>query len=98
HTMRKIKYSTTYNLFTPIFLILIAFVWSCDENLKDDLDNVNPYVISYNPVSGVDGVALGSDLVITFDDIVYKGEGKIRITSDIDEANQIIDVNDAAVT
>lgn len=96
--MRKIKYNTTYNLFTPIFLILLAFVWSCDENIKDDLDITNPYVISYNPVSGVDGVALGSDLVITFDDIVYKGEGKIRITSDIEEANQIIDVNDAAVT
>lgn len=96
--MRKIKYNTTYNLFTPVFLILLTFLWSCDENIKDDLDIINPYVVSYNPVSGVDGVALGSDLVITFDDIVFKGEGKIRITSDIDEANQIIDVNDAAVT
>ncbi|HUH45503.1 MAG TPA: Ig-like domain-containing protein [Arenibacter sp.] len=97
--MRKIKHFTIYTFFTPLFLILFTIIGSCDEAvLKDDLDITNPYVISYNPVSGVDGVALNSNLVITFDDIVFKGEGKIRITTDIEEANQIIDVNDAAVT
>lgn len=96
--MRKIEFISKYRSFTGFFLMLTVLILSCDDNLKDDMDIVNPYVISYNPVSGVDGVALNSNLVITFDDIVFKGEGKIRITTDIEEGNQIIDVNDAAVS
>ncbi|HLT50365.1 MAG TPA: Ig-like domain-containing protein, partial [Arenibacter sp.] len=93
--MRKIKFQSKYPPFAALFLMLFALISSCDENnLKDDLDITNPYVISYNPVSGVDGVALGSSLVITFDDIVYKGQGNIRITTDLEQGNQIIDVND----
>lgn len=97
--MKKIKFQSKYPPLAAIFLMCFALISSCDENnLKDDQDITNPYVISYNPVSGVDGVALNSNLVITFDDIVYKGQGSIRITTDLEQGNQIIDVNDAAVT
>lgn len=88
-----------HSSFLAGFLIIFTFLLSCDDNnLDDDIDIVNPYVISYNPVTGVDGVALNSNLVITFDDIVYKGQGKITITTDVESAKQVIDVNDDNVT
>src|SRR5690606_33766687 len=95
--MKNIEFK--YSAFVSGLLILFAFLLSCDDNnLEDDMDITNPYVISYNPISGVDGVALNSNLVITFDDIVFKGQGKITITTDVEEAKQVFDVNDANVT
>ena len=97
--MKNIQFKFRYSSFIPGLLILFTFLLSCDDNnLDDEMDIVNPYVISYNPVAGVDGVALNSNLVITFDDIVYKGQGNITITTDVEEAKQVIDVNDASVT
>jgi hypothetical protein len=95
--MKNIEFK--YSTFVSGLLILFTFLLSCDDdNLESGMDITNPYVISYNPVSGVDGVALNSNLVITFDDIVYKGQGKITITTDVEEAKQVFDVNDANVT
>src|SRR5690606_17316038 len=95
--MKNIEFK--YSTFVSGLLILFTFLLSCDDdNLESGMDITNPYVISYNPVSGVDGVALNSNLVITFDDIGYKGQGKITITTDVEEAKQVFDVNDANVT
>lgn len=88
-----------YSSLVAGLLVLFTFLLSCDDNnLDDEMDIINPYVVSYNPVSGVDGVALNSNLIITFDDIVYKGQGKITITTDVESAKQVIDVNDDNVT
>ena len=91
------------NIFKYRFLIFslalgLSLALSCEET--DDsgkYDIVNPYVVSYNPVSGQEGISLGSNLVLTFDDIVYKGHGNITLTTDVDEAKQVIDVNSDAV-
>ncbi|SDL63405.1 Ig-like domain-containing protein [Kriegella aquimaris] len=96
--MKKIESKIKYRSFIFTLLGLFAFLLSCENDLEDEIDIVNPYVVSYNPVPGVDGVALNSNLVLTFDDIVYKGSGKITITSDVELAKQVIDVNDEAVT
>ena len=77
---------------------LVSVAISCQKDDENSGDIVNPYVISYNPVSGVDGVATNSNLVLTFDDIVVKGEGNITITTDVEQGNQVIDVNSDAVT
>ncbi len=79
-----------------VVLTLIAF--SCKDDEESTGDIINPYVVSYNPVSGVDGVATNSNLILTFDDIVVKGEGNITITTDIEQGKQVIDVNSDAVT
>src|SRR5690606_17128719 len=95
--MKNIEFK--YSSFVSGLLILFAFLLSCDDNnLEDDMDITNLYVISYNLISGVDGVALSSNLVITVDDIDFKGQGKITITTDVEEAKQVFDVNDANVT
>lgn len=97
--MNKIEFKPISSSFFLGLIILFTFFVACDDNtLEDNMDITNPYVISYNPVSGVDGVALNSNLVITFDDIVYKGQGNITITTDIEDARQVINVNDDAVT
>ncbi|WP_421919294.1 Ig-like domain-containing protein [Marinifilum sp.] len=83
---------------SALMLLLTLFLFSCDDDENDDMDIVNPYVVSYNPVMGVDGVALSSNLVLTFDDIVNKGSGNITITTDVEQGTQVIDVNSDAVT
>ena len=75
------------------FLAVLALLISCSDDDAFVGDIVNPYVVSYNPVSGVGGVDLSSNLVLTFDDIVEKGTGNITITTDLPEATQVIDVN-----
>lgn len=90
--MKNLKFNLFYYYMVASFLILISFAVSCEED-EIEQDIINPYVISYNPVSGVGGVDLSSDLVLTFDDIVEKGEGFITITSDVELAKQVIDVN-----
>ncbi|MCM4168096.1 hypothetical protein KCTC52924_03649 [Arenibacter antarcticus] len=97
--MKKIEIKPSYTSFVIVLLTVFTLLFSCDDNLQEDeMDIVNPYVISYNPVSGVDGVSLSSNLVITFDDIVFKGQGKITITTNDESGKQVIDVNDPNVT
>lgn len=94
--MKKIN-SNFYYVGSTI-LILFFVTISCVKDELNNEDTTNPYLISYNPVSGVGGVDLSGNLVLTFDDIVEKGEGKITITTDVESATQIIDINDASVT
>lgn len=89
-------------LVSCLTLVVLAIVScnmiSCSDDDDTSGDIVNPYVVSYNPVSGVNGVDLSSNLVITFDDIVYKGSGNITINSSIEGQTQVIDVNSDRVT
>jgi hypothetical protein len=96
--MKNNIFNNKYAYFVAVILIITSIAVSCQKDDDKPADQINPYVISYNPVSGVDGVATNSNLVLTFDDIVEKGEGSITITTDVEQGNQIIDVNSAAVT
>jgi hypothetical protein len=92
--MKNIKYNFFNRYIATSLILLLSVSISCDDD--DDhmeLDIVNPYVVAYNPVTGVGGVDLSSNLVLVFDDIIEKGEGFITITSDTELATQVIDVN-----
>lgn len=91
--MKTIKSKFFYYYISASFLALLTLIISCSEDDMEVGDIVNPYVISYNPVSGVGGVDLSSDLVLTFDDIIEKGSGNITITTDLPQGTQVIDVN-----
>ena len=91
----KLKYSC---LFAVLVLFSASLIVSCEREGDYTIDRANPVVVSYNPVSGVDGVSLNSNLVLTFDEIVEKGKGSITITTDSEDAKQIIDINSDAVT
>ena len=87
--MKNIK----YKFIATLFLLLTAIFISCDEDDESTLaDSINPYIVSFNPVSGVNGVDLSADLVLTFDDAIAKGQGNINLIADIPEANQVIDI------
>jgi methionine-rich copper-binding protein CopC len=96
--MKKYLTGRNYSYFFIVTVIIAAIVFSCEKDDNDDADIINPYVISYNPVSGVEGIATDARLYLTFDGVVNKGEGKITITTDVEQGKQIIDINDAAVT
>ena len=97
--MKNIKSKTIYYIFAGMALMLFTVNISCEKEEEDQGDIINPYVISYNPVSGVGGVDLSSDLVLTFDDIVEIGTGNITITvADVPSATQVIDVTSDKVT
>ncbi len=96
--MKSIKSNFFYYIFTVTSLLLFAVTISCEEEDEMTGDIVNPYVISYNPVSGVGGVDLSANLVLTFDDIVEKGIGNITISvADVPSATQVIDVTSEKV-
>jgi hypothetical protein len=69
---------------------------SCKEEFDHTIDTSNPVVVSYNPTLGVEGVAVNSHLVITFNEFIKKGEGTVVITSRVD--TQRIDVSSDAIS
>lgn len=70
---------------------------ACKEDFDHTIDTANPTVVSYNPVSGVEGVAIDSRLIVTFDEFVKKGKGTITITGE-SGSTQVIDVTSDNVT
>jgi hypothetical protein len=71
---------------------------SCSEEDENVNDIINPYVVTYNPVSEVNGIDINSNLILTFDNIVYKGIGNITLTTDVEEEAKVIDVLSDKVT
>ena len=57
----------------------IVLVVSCKEKFDHTIDTANPVVVSYNPASGVEGVAVNSNLMLTFSENVKKGSGEVLI-------------------
>ncbi|MFK5974720.1 MAG: Ig-like domain-containing protein [Flavobacteriaceae bacterium] len=96
--MKTKKNKSFYYYIAASILMVLTITISCSDDDELDGDIINPYVISYNPVSGVGGVDLSSDLVLTFDNIIEKGSGNITITADVPEATQVIDINSDQVT
>ncbi len=92
--MKKIKLKLSV-----AFTLLLSFVIiSCSEDDDNTADIINPYVVSFNPTQGVEGVYTSSDLVLTFNESVIKGEGNITITTDVESGKQVIDMTSDAVT
>jgi len=81
---------------SAMIMLCLVFLVSCKEKFDYTVDTGNPVVISYNPTSGVEAVAVTSNLVITFDEIIKKGTGAVVITGKT--RTQRIDVNSDAVT
>lgn len=90
---------TNMKLFVlPVSIVVLGIVLleSCKEKFDHTIDTTNPIVVSYNPAAAVEGIAVNSDLVLTFDKFVKKGKGNIEISSK--SGNQLIDVTTDAVT
>ena len=77
-------------LFSSIFLA------SCKEEYDHTVDVANPEVVSFNPVSGVGEVSINSNLVLTFNEPVKKGQGNITIATATE--TKTLDVNSDFVT
>nr|WP_068888800.1 Ig-like domain-containing protein [Pedobacter panaciterrae] len=79
-----------------LIMLLLVFFMSCKEKFDYTVDTGNPIVISYNPTSGVEAVAVTSNLVITFDETIKKGTGAVVITGKT--RTQRIEIASDAVT
>lgn len=96
--MNTKKNKSFYYYIAASFLLVLGITISCSDDDEFVGDIVNPYVISYNPVTGVGGVDLSANLVLTFDDIVEIGTGNITLTVEgIPEATQVINVTSEQV-
>lgn len=82
----------------PVSMIMLSIMlfMSCKEKFDHTIDSTNPVIVSYNPASAVEGIAVNSDLVLTFDKHIKKGVGDIVITSQSD--TQRIDITSDAAT
>lgn len=74
----------------------IVLVVSCKEKFDHTIDTANPVIVSYNPATAVEGVAVNSDLVLTFSENVKKGNGEVVILGVSDTMR--INVESDAVT
>ncbi|MFC3198735.1 Ig-like domain-containing protein [Parapedobacter deserti] len=96
-----IRFDMKIFTYTPLLwlctglIVAVTCLQSCKEEYDHTVDVANPTVVSYNPVPGVEGVAVSSSLVLTFDEHVKKGSGNIILSSTSD--TQTIDVTSAAV-
>ncbi len=63
-----------------IALISTVVIISCKEKFDHTIDTANPMIVSYNPAVSVEGVAVNSNLIITFNEPVKKGSGEVVIT------------------
>ena len=79
-----------------VMVLSIVLVVSCKEKFDHTIDTANPMVVSYNPASAVEGVAVSSDLMVTFSENVKKGSGEVVIMSASDTLR--INVESDAVT
>ncbi len=74
----------------------MTLIISCKEKFDHTIDTANPTIVSYNPAAAVEGVAVSSNLVLTFSEPVKKGKGEIVIAG---VSNTLrIDVGSDAVT
>ncbi|RZM23553.1 MAG: hypothetical protein EOO88_25800, partial [Pedobacter sp.] len=92
----KQMYNKPFALSFTITLLGLALFQSCKKELDHTTDTANPVVVSYNPTSTVEGVAVNSNLVLTFNEIIKKAEGSIVIASAID--TQRVSMNSDAVS
>ncbi len=89
-------YNRPFVLSCTMAVLGLALFQSCKKELDYTTDTGNPMVVSYNPTSAVEGVAVNSNLVLTFDEIIKQAEGTIVIASAID--TQRININSEAIS
>lgn len=89
-------YNKPFVLLCTMVMLGVTLLSSCKREFDYTVDAANPVAISYNPTSGVEGVAVTSNLVLTFNEIIKKGEGTIVIASEVD--TQRINLTSDAVT
>lgn len=77
----------------PVVTVVSGMVLflSCKEKFDHTIDTTNPMVISYNPAAAVEGVAVNSNLIVTFSKDIKKGDGRIVIAGKSDSV--LINVN-----
>ncbi len=93
--MKKI-YKKQLSLLCTALMLGMALLSSCKKESDYTVDTGNPTVVSYNPAQSVEGVAVTSNLIITFNEIVKKGAGFITISGKDD--TQRINITSDAVT
>lgn len=92
--MKKI-YNKPFVASCTMVMLGLALIASCKQEFDYTTDTGNPVVVSYNPTSAVEGVAVGSNLVLTFNEIIKKGAGTVVIASEVD--TQRINVTSDAI-
>jgi len=92
----KKMYKKPFGAACTVVMLGLALFSSCKKDNDYTVDTANPLVVSYNPTTTVEGVAVTSNLVLTFDEIIKKGAGTITIAGKAD--TQRINVTSDAVT
>lgn len=77
-------------------MLSAALLTSCREKYDYTIDTANPVIVSYNPSSAVEGIAVNSGLVLTFNKSIKKGLGEVVLASKTD--TQRIDITSDAAT
>ena len=82
----------------PVSMVVLGIVLftSCKEKFDHTIDTTNPVIVSYNPAAAVEGIAVNSDLILTFDKHIKKGSGEVVLTSKSDTMR--IDITSDAAT
>lgn len=82
----------------PVYMLMLGMMMfmSCKEKFDHTIDTTNPVIVSYNPAAAVEGIAVTSDLMLTFDKPIKKAEGEVLISTKTDTLR--IDVKSDAVT
>jgi VCBS repeat-containing protein len=68
-----------------------SFLFAAFQVLKHDVNS--PIVTTFSPTKGATGVAIGSDIVVTFSEAIQRGTGNIVLK---DAANNVVATYDAA--
>lgn len=90
------KNNKLFVLLVSMLVLCVVLVVSCKEKFDHTIDTANPVVVSYNPATAVQGIAVNSDLVLTFSENVKKGKGEVVIMGESDTMH--INVTSDAVT
>lgn len=80
----KKMYNKPFVVSGTVVMLGLALFGSCKKEFDHTVDTDNPVVVSYNPTSAVEGVAVTSNLSLTFNEIIKKGSGMLVIASKAD--------------
>jgi hypothetical protein len=93
--MKKI-YNKPFAITSTMVVLGLTLLGACKKETDFTVDTGNPTVLSYNPTTAVEGVAVTSNLLLTFDEMIKKGAGIITIASKAD--TQRVNIVSDAVT
>jgi methionine-rich copper-binding protein CopC len=79
----------------PTTIIMSSYFMESSGN--NGADTTNPTVTTFSPADGATGVAVGSDIVLTFSEAIQKGAGTIAIHSG-SSTGAVVESFDAAIS